>query len=139
MPLWEKYRDRYRPDRVARCSVRFINRLTLPAAPFDFDDYIIGLPKIPPELPQVLQDFSVSYVIPLNPIGQAIGRVQIAFSSKDLTQFQTPVLLDLDILQECDIDPMDTGEVNKIFDNLRTLKNQVFFGTLTETAIKVFE
>jgi uncharacterized protein (TIGR04255 family) len=139
LPLWEKYRDRCLPDRVVRCSLRFINRLMLPGPIIDFDDYIIGGPKIPPELPQSLSEFSVSYVLPLNPIGAAIGRIQLAFSSNQMTESHTPVILDLDILQECDIDPMDLREVKKIFDNLRTLKNHVFFGTLTEAAVKVFE
>jgi uncharacterized protein (TIGR04255 family) len=138
LQFWEKYRDRYRPDRVVRCSVRFLNRLMLPGSMVDFDDYIVGGPKIPPELPQGLSEFRQSYVVPL-PTSGAIARVQLAFSANDVTTSHVPVLFDLDILQECDLDPMDIGTIKTVFDSLRTLKNHVFFGTLTEMAVKEFE
>lgn len=139
LPLWEKYRDRFHPERIVRCSLRYINRLIFPGPSFDFDDYIVGGPDVPPELPQGVSEFSTSYVVQLSPPG-TIARVQMAFSANQMTEItKVPMLFDLDILQECDIDPMDLNSVAKIFDNLRLLKNHVFFGTLTETAVKVFE
>lgn len=139
LPIWEKYRARFRPTRIARCSVRYLNRLMLPGPHLNFDDYIVGMPQIPPELPQGLAEFSSSYVVPLAPTG-TIGRVGLSFSSKNMTDSGgVPVLFDIDILQECDVDPMDLPSLQAILDNLRLLKNHVFFGTLTDTAIGVFE
>jgi uncharacterized protein (TIGR04255 family) len=104
----------------------------------DFDDYLIGAPKVPPELPQGLSEFSVAYVLP-HIAPKAIARVRMAFSAVEATELEIPLLLDIDILQECDIDPMDLALIKKSFDTLRSLKNHVFFGTLTEKAVKVFE
>jgi uncharacterized protein (TIGR04255 family) len=139
LPIWEKYRARFRPTRIVRCSVRYLNRLMLPGPKIDFDDYIVGLPRIPPELPQELTEFNSSYVVPLTPTG-TIGRVGLSFSSNNMTDISVvPVLFDIDILQECDVDPMDLQSVHAILSNLRLLKNHVFFGTLTDKAIRVFE
>ncbi len=136
--IWEKYRARFLPERVVRCSVRYINRLMLPGPMLDFDNYLIGVPKIPPELPQILSDFDSSYVLPQIAPG-AISRVRMAFSVREVTSSHIPVLLDIDILQECDFDPVDIAAIKKTLDSLRVLKNHVFFGTLTERAVEVFE
>ena len=63
----------------------------------------------------------------------------MGFSNAEATQIATPLLLDIDILQECDTDPTKLAEIKSSFDSLRVLKNHVFFGTLTDKAIEVFE
>jgi uncharacterized protein (TIGR04255 family) len=139
LPIWEKYRARFQPTRIVRCSVRYLNRLTLPGPHVNFDDYIVGVAQIPPELPQGLSEFASSYVVPLTPPG-TIGRVGLSFSASNMTDLSiVPVLFDIDILQECDVDPMDLQGVQAILSNLRSLKNHVFFGTLTDKTIRIFE
>lgn len=135
--VWELYRKRFQPQRVLRLSLRFINRMPLPGPRLDFDDYIITSPRIPSELPQELSEFSVSYVVPVGT--KTICRLRIRFSSGEMTSTEVPLWLDLDILRECDTDPANLAELTENFANLRVLKNHVFFGTLTEKAIGLFE
>lgn len=138
MRVWETYRARFKPDRVLRLSVRFINRLKFPGPSLDFDNYIVRTPTIPPDLPQAFSGFSVAYVI--NEVApHTVARVQMGFSATECTPTEVPVLLDIDILRECDIDPANLASIMGSLAELRVLKNNVFFGTLTEQAVKVFE
>jgi uncharacterized protein (TIGR04255 family) len=135
--VWELYRSRFRPERVLRLSVRFINRIKLPGPIMDFDDYIIAAPRVPAELPQGISEFSSSYVVPI--AAKTIARMRMAFSAAEVTSTEIPLLLDIDILTECDIDPANVTEIMDSFAKLRVLKNHVFFGTLTEKAVELFE
>jgi len=104
----------------------------------DFDDYIIGVPRIPPELPQALSEFAVSYVVP-QCLPRCIARVRLTFNAVEASGNHVPLLFDIDILQECDINPLNDEEITKSFDSLRIVKNHVFFGTLAEKAVEIFE
>jgi uncharacterized protein (TIGR04255 family) len=135
--VWRLYQRRYQPERVLRLAVRYINRLRLPGPVLDFDDYITATPRIPPDLPQGVSEFSVSYVVPL--AERTAGRIHVAFSAAEMSAAEVPVLFDINIVQECDIDPSDMSEIERSFAILRVLKNQIFFGTLTEKAVEFFE
>jgi uncharacterized protein (TIGR04255 family) len=135
--LWQAYQIRYQPERVLRLAVRYINRLKLPGPTLDFDDYLVGTPKIPVDLPQGLSEFSVSYVIPL--AAKTAGRVHLAFNAVEMSAADVPVLLDINVTRECDIDPADAAALETSFADLRAFKNRLFFGTLTEKAAEFFE
>jgi uncharacterized protein (TIGR04255 family) len=50
----------------------------------------------------------------------------------------TPVILDIDAYKITDLDPKDE-KIWEILENLRTLKNNSFFSTLTEQAVELYE
>lgn len=135
--LWVAYRNRFCPDRIIRLSTRFINRLDIPGTNIDFDDYLLVGPRIPEGAPQQLSSFSTSVEIPS--IGEnTVGRVRYVFESATITDV-APLLLDIDVIRECDIAPDADEYVQATIAKLRPIKNILFFGSLTEKAARIFE
>lgn len=138
MRYWQMYRERFSPERVSRVSVRYINRMVFPGTMIDFDEYVIGAPQIPDDLPQQVAEFKNEYLLPeLAP--RTVGRLRLAFNAAECTPAGAPVLLDIDVLRECDVDPGNDAAIVDSLRDLRALKNVLFFGTVTEKAIGVFE
>lgn len=135
--LWLLYRNHFRPDRISRLAVRYINRLDLPGPSLDFDEYLLTGPRVPQNVPQGLSAFSSSLVIPgVRP--QVLAIVRQSFDGSGLAQDIVPVILDIDAILECDISVEDDAAVMDALLELRTVKNQIFFGSLTDKAVELF-
>ncbi len=134
--LWAIYREAFAVERVIRISTRFINRLEFTDLKLDFDNYLLIGPRLPQELPQTLSSFSTSVNIPdVAPATLAIVRTLFDVAAVKTT---VPVLLDIDVIHECDISPHDDATLRKAVDELRPIKNRAFFGSLTDKAVEIF-
>jgi len=134
--MWNQYKEEFGPQRVIRVATRFINRLTLP--PFlDFDDYLTIAPRLPQKIPQQLSAFSTAVTVPEIAEG-CLALIRTKFDSPAPAADSTIVLLDIDVLHECDMDPDDGEALRAALDHLRQLKNRIFFGSLTERAVEIF-
>ncbi len=136
--LWQLYRNRFRPDRITRLSVRYINRLELPGPRLDFDDFLTTGPRLPKNVPEGLAAFSTSLVVPEVRPG-VLAIIRQAFDSAMLTGDVVPVILDIDVLRECDMGVNDAEAVHEALAQLRLAKNQLFFGSLTDRAVELFK
>lgn len=134
--LWAVYRATFKPERVVRIATRFINRLELPDTKLDFDDYFTISPRLPDGIPSQLSAFSTALQIP-GVAEHTLAAVRVAFDGASVKD-TVPVILDLDIIRELDVDPND-DQVRVEIEELRPIKNAVFFGSLTEKAVEVFE
>jgi uncharacterized protein (TIGR04255 family) len=133
---WLAYRAIVKPARVTRVSTRFVNRIDIPTGA-DLDDYLLIGPRLPEGAPQFVNQFSSVLGIPFEQQkSNAVVRLASAFAASTTTQ---PVMLDLDILHECDLSPTDDDAIGDAIRALRPLKNQVFFGSLTEKAMELFQ
>ena len=136
LKLWRAYVELVKPEAVTRVALRYINHLSLPPAPGDLDEYLTAGPRLPSSIPQVLNSFS-SRVVVQDPERELSANVTQALEVG--VQSAAPTLL-------LDIDAYRTGEFSTsegallpILSDLRTYKNAVFFGSLTEKLIKVYE
>jgi len=135
---WLAYRDCVRPDRILRVSTRFLNRIEIPAGR-DLDEYFVISPKMPERAPNFLLGYSSALSIPFPDLGvQATVRLTMNASSVDNRTVQ-PLILDLDILFPCDFGPTDDTAIRRSISALRPIKNDLFFGSLTETAMELFQ
>lgn len=134
---WEQYRDEFGPSRVVRISSRFINKLPLPGN-LDFDDYLTVAPRLPPNVPQQLSAFSSAVVIP-NVAEKMTAIVRTNFDSAGIQDNLTFVILDIDTVTDCDLAPNDDSGIRKTIDRLRMVKNDLFFGSLTDKAVELFK
>jgi uncharacterized protein (TIGR04255 family) len=133
---WSAYRTIVKPARVTRVSARFINRIDIPAGA-DLDNYLLIGPRLPEGVPQFLTQFSSVIGIPFPQQGSnAVVRLALAIPATETVQ---PVVLDLDILHDCDLLPTDDDAIGDAIRALRPLKNQVFFGSLTDKAMELFQ
>jgi uncharacterized protein (TIGR04255 family) len=134
--LWVAYRDSVHPDRVRRVSARFINRIDIPAGR-DLDDFLSVAPRLPKGAPDFLSTFTTAVVIPYpKEKTQAVMRLASQFTP---TSTEAPVVLDFDILRECDLDPADDTAIKAAIGALRPIKNQLFFGSVTEQSMELFQ
>jgi uncharacterized protein (TIGR04255 family) len=133
--VWLPYNRLFKPQKIARISTRFINRLEFPEVRLNFDDYLLIAPRLPQGLPDIYASFSTATTIPLDQSTNAI--VRTVFDSGAVKD-AVPVLLDIDVVRHISLDANDDRSLKAEFEALRPIKNQAFFGSLTEKAIEVF-
>jgi len=132
---WGVYLECLRPDHITRAATRFINNLRLPRTPEPIEHMLKMMPVFPEELPQLLYGF--------------LERFLIYDAERDATAILTqaldhppqedaiPVILDIDVFRESRFS-VNGSEVWDFLQQLRVLKNKIFFGSLTEAAVALY-
>lgn len=133
--LWNIYRDATGPLRVSRIAVRYINRIDIPLASFDYKDYFRTTPEISPVLPQGLSSFYMELHFPQPDIDGTLILRQAATPPPE--PGVGSVILDLDVFKELSSDVED-NELWKLLELLRAKKNEFFEGSLTDKARQLF-
>jgi uncharacterized protein (TIGR04255 family) len=133
--LWTSYRDAIRPERLTRLGVRFINRLRL-ALPVDLAQHLASPPSAPDVLGCAMKAYLTRMVLQDPASGNSITITQASEPSMD--QDHIVVLLDVDAFRDVDMSPTDNGVIT-ILQGLRDLKNQAFFGSITERTAEMYE
>lgn len=132
---WSAYVSIFKPERVFRVAARFINRLEIAGTLLDFDEYLTIMPKLPEGMPQQVSAFASTVTIPGIAPG-TFGMVRTSFDAGSVKD-SIPIILDIDIIRECDVEPADKA-LRLAIEELRPIKNAAFFGSLTEKAVEVF-
>lgn len=133
---WMVYRDMLAPARVKRVSTRFINQINVPYGR-DLDEFFLVSPRLPEGAPNFIGTFTTAVLIPFaEQKANAIMRMAMPLNS-NLTE--VPVIADFDILHDCDFAPEDDKMLRDAIGALRPIKNRLFFGSLTEKAMELFQ
>lgn len=118
------------PVQVSRLAARYINGIAIPLGA-DLDEYLTAAPRIPEPLPQIVTSF--------------IHRVFIPFTEHKATAIVTqtletpaPAVLDIDVFIECSLDGA-SAEVWSELEKLRSIKNKIFFSSLTPKALDLYK
>jgi uncharacterized protein (TIGR04255 family) len=132
--LWRIYVQISQPPEISRLAVRYINRLRLPA-PAELGQYLEAPPVLPPPIPQTVREFLMRAVVE-----DGIGASAILIEALEpaLDPSTVPLLLDIDAFREVSLRP-DDATVAGVFEQLRRLKNDIFFATVTERTVEMFE
>lgn len=133
MPLWFKFANLAGPVKVSRLAVRYINAITVPSND-DYDNYFTAGPRIPKRLPQILNGFLQRIVIPVPTANQAI----ITQVLETLTQTSSTAILDIDVFGPCVLDA-SAPEVWSILNQLNAFATRVFFASVTDKALELFQ
>lgn len=135
--VWCIYRDRLVPRRVTRIATRFINNLRLPLEHGEsFQTYLRKFADVPDEAPQALTAFFQRFQL-LDIPSNAFVNLTLALEATR-PDGPAPVILDVDAFTLKNMDPKD-DELWHVLEHLRKLKNQCFFGSLTERAVELYE
>jgi len=134
--LWEVYKTGTMPLVVNRLAVRYINSVEIPSKSFDYDDYLTAAPRIPRELPQLLQHFFTRLMIRFPEQGATAVVMQTLSEKQD--PIKTAILLDIDVFS--DVTGLLPGDarIGEIFATLRDIKNEIFFNSITEKTRGLF-
>lgn len=136
-PLWEKYVEMCKPETVTRVATRYINRVELPIAGLDFNDYLTAGPKVPNGIPDVVGQFLNRIIVPDAATGADIAVTQVIESVNAQTG-KVGLMIDIDAYKEVDFRP-EADDTWQLLDSLRDLKNRAFFGSLTQKAMDLFQ
>lgn len=133
--IWLIYKQRYRIAKVTRIATRYINNLRLPLSMGEsFDVYINKLIDLPPELPQACSAFVQQFQL-LDKASTNITRVALSWDGRNTELDRAPVILDIDVFREQQSFDPNSIEIWQLLGSMQALKNQIFFGLLTEEAI----
>jgi uncharacterized protein (TIGR04255 family) len=134
--LWTGYLSCHRTRRITRAGTRYINNLQLPPTP-NLERYLALQPALPAGqgLPELMSSFLQRFVLLDSPTGATV----IITQALDVASLERPlpVILDIDAFRGTEFLP-GSREVWDYLEQLRRLKNQVFFGCLTEKAIELY-
>lgn len=135
--VWSVYRDRLAPLRVTRVATRFINGLRLPLEHgASFQTYLQKFADVPDETPQAVASFFQHFQL-VDVSRNAFVNLTLALESIPRGG-PAPVILDVDAYTTTDLGTTD-DKLWAILEDLRVLKNNCFFGSLTERAAELYE
>ena len=134
--FWRIYCSTTNPEEVSRVAVRYINRLRLPQPVKEFGEYFTAHPTTPAASQTIITGF-VSRVTVYNPASRLKAHIIQALESPSDLGF-IPVLLDIDVFDE-ELTSFGPIEVLSRFQDLRNLKNELFFKSITAKAKELFE
>ncbi len=133
--LWRIYLEGARPEAVSRIAVRFINRLRLPLPIEDFRQYLTAPPSVPDSVPQAMAEFLTRVTIVDQERNLAAHIAQKLEPGTDDVSVQ--VLLDIDAYAHRE-PGFRIEDIGPTFEMLRELKNDIFFGSITESTADMY-
>lgn len=136
MAHWKKYVEIARPQAITRVAVRYLNAFELTSPITALRDVFKAPPAVPEELPQFASHFQTMVTIhdPARMLAANVGQSMQSTGGQGRTQ----VVIDIDAFRQGEL-PSNDDELSRIFADLRSYKNQIFFNLLTEAKLKEFE
>ena len=137
--LWKLYVAIGAPETVTRTAVRYINHLQLPLAggALDFSQFLTAPPHAPEGYPRQLSGFLTR--LQLDEPDEKLAAIVTQASEPSLEAASQTILFDVDVFSERELSPDDDARLTSTLEQLRGLKNRIFFGALTEGAVRLFE
>ena len=132
--IWELFAKQLKPVSLERIACRYINRFEIPNGNFDFNEYFLAPPEVPKGLPQGVSRYFMQQEIPAPEFGSYVLLTQTLESGLNGTVAFT---LDIDAFKQSLFD-MGTDNWWGDLENLRQLKNQFFFGSITNKTKEMF-
>lgn len=136
--LWNGYVAKSQAEKVTRVAVRYINVIELPLPTGELKDYLSAPPEIPENLPQELSGF-FSRIVIVNKQIDANALVTLAL--EPFSENRVLIILDIDVFRENKEASLaaDGPYVWDIVNQLKKFEDQVFFQSLTEKTVEMFE
>lgn len=129
--LWSKYAAATQPQKIVRVAARFINRIPLPQGE-SFDKTFITTFNVAATLPQAVAGFLLRVVIPFE------SEAAMAIVTQALPENSQDCIFDLDAFA---MPPggFSESEAWSKLEQLRSVKNRLFFRSLTQDALGKFQ
>ncbi len=134
--LWETYARMAELNNITRIAVRYINHLEIPLPISDFRDYLTAPPPVPKKAPQAVSSF-LTRVGVHDTKRQLDANITQAMERSSKPNFIV-IILDIDAYKLGEFETTTEGIWN-ILDELRTLKNEIFFSSISERTAELFE
>jgi uncharacterized protein (TIGR04255 family) len=133
--LWDLYRECASPETVTRVAVRYINHFEIPASA-DMGLYLTDPPESPDRAKRPMRHYLKRIVV--EGPGSALQAAVTQAIEPSPRSDSRVVLLDIDAFSLGEYSPTGS-ELEVVLDEVRRFKNEIFFGSLTETTVGMFE
>ncbi len=128
-PLWKRYRALRPEAKLTRCALRYINRIDIPGASIEEDDYFGVYPKVPDALPQRdVIGMNLNLQMPQQDL-QCVANVGQALL-EPVKPGHISFILDIDIFR-LGIEDWDDEAMWAFLDKFRDRKNEIFEACIT--------
>jgi len=134
-PLWDKFVSNYCPIEVTRCSVRFINKISIPHPSIELHDYFHLYPKIPKGISQDVNGMLLQLQMPQSDISST-AVINLALAQPELPNHMT-VVLDIDLVAEQPNLAPSSADIWATLDKARNRKNELFESFITDETRKL--
>jgi len=140
LSLWRQYAELFNPGDIKRMGVRFINRIVLPDGKIVLGDYY----KVPPQSLEgsegdwPLTGFLHQDIIQVPGTPYQVSLRKTIQSTTTGIGKETGLILDIDVFMQSPFEYTEK-EILKYWEEMRWVKNTVFFNSLTEKAIEEFK
>ena len=138
MRLWDYFVEIGQPSQIQRADLRYINRIELPPGENRYEDYIRPAPEPPQNMSLPFYGFFHNDVLAVPGHDYSINIVRTIQSTELEGVLRIAVILDITVMTTKPF-PMDSREIAKRLPEMRSLKNQVFYGSITEKALNLFQ
>ena len=132
--LWKIYVEIAEPLETSRVAVRYVNRLRF-QAPADLGKYLEAPPVLPAPIPQRIREFLIRAVV--DDPERDLSAILIEALESSLDPDTVQILLDIDAFKQAALAPGDPS-IRETFEQLRALKNQIFFASITERTVEMY-
>jgi uncharacterized protein (TIGR04255 family) len=134
---WDEFKKEFRPISIRRTAVRFINTIEIPESKFELSDYFLSSAQIP-EMPGAeIENFLTQAIFQLPERSCRAVLIQ-TIGNRSKNPLMTPIILDLEVATETNTAP-GSVDIEKIFLNLRAVKNEIFEKSVTDKARELFK
>jgi len=136
--LWQFYAELARPTEIQRVGVRYINRIQLPQRELQFEDYIEPAPQPPRGLALPFGGFMHQDTLGVPGYSYAINVIRTVQIPPNLESEGIALVLDIDVFT---LQAFNLGKdaIEQRLQEMRWLKNKVFFGSITKKALERFQ
>lgn len=133
---WKVFSDVYKPLKIERASLRYINQIAIPVPVDDLQKYLNTVPQVSGSFSHVLSGFFMQLQMKQSDLDAMLVVNETLAPQTDPTTL--PIVLDIDIASEQSWS-VEGEEVWDFLDKLRDRKNEVFEASITVDARKLFE
>lgn len=122
---WGFYKEAFKPKKVIREAVKFINRIIIPETSFKLENYFNFYPHVFEDSDDAA-DINLANFVMQGTLTQAEGGVATVTMFLGLPKNdQTEVMLDIDVVDNLELE-IDADEVLQRIEQMRIQKNQIF-------------
>ena len=138
MRLWHVYVELAQPVEIHRIGLRYINRIQLPPDELRFEEYLKPSPVPPNGLDLPFHGFLHQDTLAVPDYPYALNVIRTMQPPREPGVQGLGLILDIDTFttQGCEL---DEAVLKQRLLEMRWLKNKVFFGSVTPTALKLFQ
>lgn len=133
--LWEIFVSLAKPRQLSRIAVRYINRLRV-SGNRSINDFLEAPPVLPEPIPSEIREFLTRVHVADTARSSAAVIVQALEPQFDPNVMS--LLLDIDAYHETIHTPSDPN-LPTLFQQLRELKNEIFYASITEKTAEMYE